>query len=394
VQGRATTARLSSRRHFARHRTKNSAAPLSPNSAAPVGAHAATRPAHGLTIACQTVKQISAIQSQTKTVADASEQPSFAIASSRLVFRHEFERQLHSDPLKGWFDAIRCRNDSLASFLTTVALRDFLHSSDREDTSKPEIWRTLVKELQRHWTPEAVMFVVGLLEPAMGALVDRFNTGDLDSDDLWQEAVACAIDALGNPKVVGRNVVLGGLKWDTFYRLRHWLRAEFRNSKREAPLFDELPYLAEFDTGSGTANEEMVLADWCHRARIKPGVAALIFATRIEDMPLSHFAPHGSRRYYRLHKQITRAEARLKDWLLGNGSLAKTSMSTNGRKTHSLMGDARTGSVDPDSVPSPTSEAVALIQAMPRRKPSQQAAGRWPCPAAPSTHPLEVIPCA
>jgi hypothetical protein len=298
------------------------------------------------------VKQISAIHSE----ADASEQPSFAIASSRLVFRHEFQRQLHSDALKGWFDAIRCRNGSLASFRTTVALCDFLHSSDRGDMSKPEIWRTLVKELQSHRTPEAVMFVVGLLEPAMGALIDRFNTGDLDSDDLWQEALACAIDALANPKVVGRNVVLGGLKWDTFSRLRHWLRAEFRNSRKEAPLFDELPYLAEFDNGSGTANEEMVLADWCHRARIKPGVAALIFATRIEDLPLSHFAPHGSRRYYRLHKRISRAEARLQDWLLQKGSRAKTSMSTNGRKTHSLMGDARTGHVEPDQSPTLTRE--------------------------------------
>src|SRR5713226_2958932 len=238
---------------------------------------------------------------------------------SRLAFMQEFERQLTSQALNRWFEAIRCRDTSLARFPTPAALSSFLRSTHRGDGSKPEIWRTLVKELQSHRTPEAVMFVVGLLEPALGALIDRFNTSDLDPDDLWQEAIACAIEALVNPKVVGRNFLLGGLKLDTFYRLRHWLRAEFRKSKKEAPLFDELAYLQPLDDASGTTNEELLLADWCRRARIKPRVAALIFATRVEGLPLSHLAPHGSRRYRRLQKRITRAEARLKDWLRRNG---------------------------------------------------------------------------
>ncbi len=238
---------------------------------------------------------------------------------SRLAFMQEFERQLTSRPLNRWFEAIRCRDSSLARFPTPAALSAFLRSAERGDVSKPEIWRTLVKELQGRRTPEAVMFVVGLLEPALGALIDRFNTGDLDPDELWQEAIACAIEALVNPKVVGRNVLLGGLKWDTFSRLRHWLRAEFRKSKKEAPLFDELAYLQPLDDASGTTNEELLLADWCRRARIKPRVAALIFATRVEGLSLSHLAPHGSRRYRRLQKRITRAEVRLKDWLRRNG---------------------------------------------------------------------------
>ncbi len=249
---------------------------------------------------------------------------------SRLALVQEFERQLTSPALCVWFDAVRCHHDSFAKFPTPASLRAFLHSTERGNTPKPEIWRTLVRELQNHPTPEAAIFAIGLLEPALGAKVDRFNTGDLDPDDLWQEAVACALKALANPKLAGRRVVLRGVVLDMFYRLRLWLRAEISKSRGETPLLSELTYLPEFGSASQLTSEEALLADWCRAARIKPQTAALIFATRIENVPLGRFAPVSSRRYFRLHKQITRAETQLKCWLRDEQIIRGiTSMSKN-----------------------------------------------------------------
>jgi hypothetical protein len=304
------------------------------------------------------------------------------MAASRLALRQEFQHQLRSRGLTEWYEAARCRDASLANFPTPAALCGFLHSAERGGTSKAEIWRMLVKEWQRHRTEEATTFVIGLLEPALGALTDRFDTGDLDSDDLWQEAVAAALDALADPKVPGRRAVLKGLKWDTFYRLRHWLRAEFRKSRNEAPVFEELAYMPELDEAAEINDEEALLGAWCRAAGVRRAAdAALIVSTRLDRQRLSQLVPVSSRTYYRLWKRRKGAERRLKVWLerTSNDPLRRsggTSFSKNSPKTHSLKGDASTGAVDADRVPTLADETTERTKpwARPRRATSESVA--------------------
>jgi len=235
------------------------------------------------------------------------------MSPSRLAFVQEFERQLSSPALRAWFDGVRCRDLALAEFGDPSALRRFLHSDEGLDPRKPEIWRTLVRELQAERTPEAVTFVLGLLEPALGGLIDGFKSRDLDRDDLWQEAVACALRALSNPRVTGRRAVLVGLVLDTWSGLRWWLRAEFAQTKHQRLLAD-VPYMPDLDGPDGNDEEEL-LAVWCRAAHIDGADAALISAARLSGLPLSRLAPAQSRTYHRLWKRRQAAEVRLKAWL-------------------------------------------------------------------------------
>jgi hypothetical protein len=240
------------------------------------------------------------------------------MSSSRPAFVQEFERQLSSRALREWFEAVRRRDGALADFSDPSALRRFLHSHERADSRKPEIWRTLVRELQAERTPEAVTFVLGLLEPALGRLIGGVNSGELDADDLWHEAIRSALQALGNPRLCERKEVLAGLVRDTLKHLCVWLRTEFSKAEDEAPLL-ELAYQADFDQGLEHRNEELLLTDWCRRAGVKLDNAALIFATRLTGSPLSRLAPAQSRTYWRLSKRRRAGEARLQAWLLHQG---------------------------------------------------------------------------
>ncbi len=237
------------------------------------------------------------------------------MSSSRLAFVREFERQLSSRAVGEWFEAIRRRDTVFANFSDPAALRRFLHSHKRADSRKPEIWRTLVRELQAERTPEAVTFVLGLLEPALGNLVNNFNRGELDADDLWQEAILGALQALENPRVPERKEVLAGLVRDTLKHLCAWLRIEFSKGEGEAPLLG-LTYETNFEEPLDGIHGETLLADWCRRAGISPHHAAVIFATRIVGLPVSRLARARSRPYDRLLKRRDRAEARLKLWLI------------------------------------------------------------------------------
>ncbi len=243
------------------------------------------------------------------------------MSPSRLALVQEFERQLSSPALREWFDAVRSRDLALAPFGAPSALRRFLHSHDGTDVTKPEIWRTLIRALQADWTPEAVTFVLGLVEPALGKLVDRFTGEDLDADDLWQEAVRGALQTLREPRAPERRAVLAGLVRDIWKFLCAWLRVEFSSSEAEAPLLG-LTYQANFDEALDGIHGEGLLADWCRRARISAGDAAVISATRIAGLPLSHAASARSRLYERLLKRRHRAEARLRRWLIHEGRLA------------------------------------------------------------------------
>ncbi len=272
------------------------------------------------------------------------------MSPSRLAFVQEFERQLSSDALQEWFDAVRRRDVPVANFSDPSALRRFLHSHDRADSRKPEIWRTLVRELQAAWTPEAVTFLLGLLEPALGNLVDNFHAGRLDADELWQEAILGALQALENPRVPTRSAVLAGLVRDTLKHLCAWLRVEFSKGEDEAPLLG-LTYETDFDEPLDGIQGEILLKDWCRRAGISSDQAAVIFTTRIVGLPLSRSAPARSRRYNRLLKRRGRAEARLKVWLIQKSRPAgpsKIRCPKTAPGTGLLKGDARTGHAEPD----------------------------------------------
>ncbi len=233
------------------------------------------------------------------------------MSPSRAAFLQEFERVLPSPLLKDWFDAIRCRHACLSDFMDPVALRQFLHTSDK-DPRKHEIWRALVIGLQANWTPSAVTFVLGLLEPGLGGLTDRLAGQDVDADDLWQEAVSRALQALANPRVPLRNVVLSGLLKDTFSQLRWWLGSELARSKNEVALEDSAPK-RDWDEVADGFDEEALLADWCRSAGITPEDTALILDTRLNGVRLpSVLPPHA---YARLRKRRQRAETRLKLWL-------------------------------------------------------------------------------
>ncbi len=233
------------------------------------------------------------------------------MSPSRATFLQEFERLLPSPVLSEWFDAIRRRHASLSDFKDPRALRQFLHTRD-QDSRKHEIWRALVIGLQANWIPVAITFVVGLLEPGLGALVDRLAGQDVDPDDLWQEAVSRALQALANPRVPLRNVVLSGLLKDTFSQLRWWLGSELGRSKNEVPLEDSAPKQDWYEEVDGL-DEEALLADWCRSAGITREDTALILDTRLNGVRLpSVLPPH---EYARLRKRRQRAEIRLKIWL-------------------------------------------------------------------------------
>jgi DNA-directed RNA polymerase specialized sigma24 family protein len=231
----------------------------------------------------------------------------------RLALVHEFERELRSPTLRDWFDALRPQEAALEEFSHPIALREFLHSPDI-DVRKPEIWRALVRGGQRRGSPEATLFLIGLLEPALGRLVDRFQARDLDADDLWQEAVGGALRALGNPKLPERQVVLVGIVRDTLKHLCRWVRIELSKAEEEAPLF-RVTYQTNFDALLDGVNGEALLVDWCRRAGISSADMSLVLTTRILGFPLSRYAQARSRPYERLLKRRSRAEARLRTWL-------------------------------------------------------------------------------
>jgi hypothetical protein len=233
------------------------------------------------------------------------------MSPSRAAFLSEFGRLLSSPGLREWFDLIRRNHSCLSGVGDPVALRRFLHTRDK-DPRKPEIWRVLVIELQAHWTPDAATFVLGLLEPGLGALVDRLAGQAVDPDDLWQEAVSHALEALANPRVPHRNAVLSGVLKDTFSRLRWWLGAELARSRCEVPLGDSPPE-RDWDEVVDPLDEEALLADWCRSAGITPEDTALILDTRLNGVRLPSVLPRDE--YARLRKRRHRAETRLKLWL-------------------------------------------------------------------------------
>ncbi len=235
------------------------------------------------------------------------------MSSSRVAFVREFERQLRSPGLQRWFEALREGDEAvLAAFSDPAALRRFLQSADRADARKPQVWRLLVQRLQVDRSPEAVTYVLGLLEPALGALADRVAGNDLDPDDVWQETVVGVLQALANPKLPQRGAVLAGLVRDTYKHLCGWLRHELTKTEAEGPLV-ELPYESDFDAPKGS-DEEALLADWCRQAGVSLEDAALLRATRLEGTRLSCFAPARSAAYERLRRRRVAAEARLHAW--------------------------------------------------------------------------------
>ncbi len=233
------------------------------------------------------------------------------MSPSRAAFLQEFERQLVSPALKEWFDAIRRLDACLSDFGDPSALRQFLHTRDR-DPRKHEIWRALVTGLQANWTPEAVTFALGLLDPGLGGLTDRFARSEVDADDLWQEAVCHGLEALANPRVPHRNAVLSGLLKDAFSQLRWWLGAELARSSYEVPLGDSAPE-RDWNEVVDPLDEEALLADWCRSAGITSEDTALILDSRLNGVRLSSVLPRDE--YGRLRKRRQRAENRLKLWL-------------------------------------------------------------------------------
>ncbi len=232
---------------------------------------------------------------------------------SRLAFVQEFERELGSPSLRHWFGALRDQELVLKEFPDPVVLRQFLHSH-HADARKPEVWRALVRGVQRRRSPEAVLFVIGLLEPALGTLVDGFEGRDLDADDLWQEAIRGALAALANPRLPERQAVLLGFIRDTRKHVYARIRIVLSNAEEEAPLFG-LSYETNFDEALNGDHGESLLMEWCHRAGISSDNASLICTTRIAGLRLSEIAPVHSALYQRLKKRRNRAEARLRSWL-------------------------------------------------------------------------------
>jgi hypothetical protein len=232
---------------------------------------------------------------------------------SRLAFLQEFEQALGSPSLQMWFDGLRLRDSTLHDFADPVALRQFLHSRE-VDARKPEVWRALVRGVQGYRSSQATLFVLGLLEPALGTLVDGFDGRHLDADDLWQEAIRGALRALRNPRQPERNAVLAGLVLDTLKHVCAWIRIELSKGEEETPLFG-LTYETNFDEVLDGVYGEALLAEWCHRAAISSDDSALIFATRVAGLRLSQFARAQSRLYYRLWERRQAAESRLRSWL-------------------------------------------------------------------------------
>jgi hypothetical protein len=228
---------------------------------------------------------------------------------SRQAFLQEFERELDSISLRRWFEASRRREPALEEFFNPAALRGLLHTDDR-DPRKPQIWRALVRSVQMDPAQEAKLFVLGLLEPALGHLIDKVDEFDLDGNDLWQQAIACALQALANPQLPERRVVLVGLVKDTYKLLCVWLRRELTEVKGDESLSD---LTVEPDLEGTEA--DFLLAVWCRRAGVTSRDRELIRATRIQGIPFSQLAAPGSPIYNRLRLRRYRAERRLERWL-------------------------------------------------------------------------------
>ncbi len=234
---------------------------------------------------------------------------------SRLAFRLEFERELDSIALRHWFETARKREPALNEFIDPVTLRGFLQTEER-DPRKPQIWRALVRSVHLHPDP-ARLFVLGLLEPALAHLMDRFAGDDLDEEDLWQETITCALAALSNPRLAKRPAVLAGLQLDTFYQLRRRLRGELSRAKNAVPLLEEMSAPSQSQPRV-TSDEETVLASLCRRAGVGKEGFALIRLTRLQQTPLTELARHLSPEYHRLYRRRAAAERRLDSWLVAH----------------------------------------------------------------------------
>jgi hypothetical protein len=239
---------------------------------------------------------------------------------SRQAFLQEFERELGSISLRQWFEGSRRREPAIEEFVDPAALRGLLHTKDRHPR-KPQIWRALVRSVQMDPAPEAKLFVVGLLEPALGHLINKVDGFDLDGDDLWQETIACALQALANPQLPERRVVLIGLVKDTYKLLCGWLRRELAEAKGDASLSD---LTVEPDLAGPEA--DFLLAVWCRRAGVTSRDQELIRATRIKGIPLNQLAAHESAAYNRLKLRRYRAERRLEGWLTRRFGQSENSM--------------------------------------------------------------------
>ena len=232
---------------------------------------------------------------------------------SRLAFLQAIEHDLSSGSLRKWFEAARDDDAVLADFTDPAALRGFLHTDDH-DAWKPNVWRALVRCFQVNPEP-AKIFVLGLLEPALGHLIDKLDGLDLDHEDLWQETIACALQALANPRLPRRKVVLLGLVNDTQKLLSASIRRELREAKGDDGLFD-----VTIDADLEGPEADFMLGVWCQRARVNARDEELIRATRIQGLQLSRLAPHGSPAYNRLKLRRHRAEQRLRRWLMQQAS--------------------------------------------------------------------------
>jgi len=231
---------------------------------------------------------------------------------SRLAFLQEFERNLGSICLRNWFDRARQQEPILSEFIDPATLRAFLQTEER-DPRKPQIWRALVRSF--HLNPEpARLFVLGLLDPALDHLMDKFADDNLDEEDLWQETITCALAAISNPRLPARPEVLAGLRLDTFYQLRRRLRGELFRARNEAPLLEEMSAPSRSQPRD-TTDEVTVLARLCRRAGVGKEGFALIRMTRLQQTPLTELAPHLSPAYHRLFRRRATAEKRLDSWL-------------------------------------------------------------------------------
>ena len=232
---------------------------------------------------------------------------------SRLAFLQEFERELGSTSLRDWFEWAREREPVLDEFIDPVTLRRFLQAEDRYPR-KPQGWQALVRNFQIDPEPARV-FLLGLLEPVLGHLMERFTGDDLDAEDLWQETITCALAALSNPKLPQRRAVLSGLRLDPFSGLRHWLRREISRAKNAIPMPEQI----SAPVGSrpqARLRDELVLARLCRRAGLDREGYVLLRLLRLHGQPLTELAPAGSATYQRLRRRFIEAETRLKSWLV------------------------------------------------------------------------------
>jgi len=234
---------------------------------------------------------------------------------SRLAFLQEFERDLDSISLRDWFVRARKREAVLDEFINPVTLRGFLQTEER-DPRKPQIWRALVRSFHLNPAP-ARLFVLGLLDPALGHLMDKFDGDELDEEDLWQETITCALAALSNPRLPTRPEVLAGLRLDTFYQLRRRLREELSQARNAAPLLEEMSAPSRSQPRD-TTDEVTVLARLCRRAGVGKEGFALIRLTRLQQTPLTELAPNRSPMYQRLKRRRATAERRIESWLLAH----------------------------------------------------------------------------